>query len=252
MVSLFAIIKHIWKPHFSLKHWIDPQNHRWPYIHKLTSFSHLNPYNAEDTFVQSTRTQRFLKTWSPAMLVLSHEYPCARVLVIFQFLRHFVLAKLATSSIRVSHWIYPHNYFPSDGRVTCECPHSSLSVSALELLSCEPSTLRPMSRGITPYQSWDSALLHTYILQTRLRHRCWRPGSLARRRLLQANQWGMLVGKDYRYNYYYYHYYYYYFYYYYYYYYYFIIIIIIINIISIIIIIMIIIIWEKDGSLSYN
>ena len=39
----------------------------------------------------------------PSSPVLSDEYPCTRVSVIFQvFLHHFVLAKLATSSIRVN------------------------------------------------------------------------------------------------------------------------------------------------------
>ena len=67
----------------------------------------LNLAYAEATFVQSTRIQRFLITLScwylleSSHLVLSDEYPYARVSVIFQFFsHHFVLAKLATSSIR--------------------------------------------------------------------------------------------------------------------------------------------------------
>ena len=69
----------------------------------------INPSNAEATFVQSTRKQRFLKIiltlscWyslDSSLRVLSDEYPFARVSVIFQFFLHyFVLAKLATSSI---------------------------------------------------------------------------------------------------------------------------------------------------------
>ena len=40
--------------------------------------------------------------------VLSNDYPCARVSVIFQvFLHHFVLAKLATSSIRLNYYRIP-------------------------------------------------------------------------------------------------------------------------------------------------
>ena len=63
----------------------------------------VNPSNAEATFVQSTRMQRFLKTiltlscWyslDSSHLVLSDEYPYTRVSVIF------VLAKLATSSFQ--------------------------------------------------------------------------------------------------------------------------------------------------------
>ena len=76
-----------------------------------TSSIRVNPSNTESTFVQSTRTQRFWKTietlscWyslDSSCRALSDEYPYARVLYITQgFLHHFVLAKLATSSIRV-------------------------------------------------------------------------------------------------------------------------------------------------------
>ena len=65
-----------------------------------------NPSNADATFIQSTMILT-LSSWysldSPRR-VLSNEYPmpCARVPVIFLvFWHHFVLAKLATSSIRV-------------------------------------------------------------------------------------------------------------------------------------------------------
>ena len=78
----------------------------------LEIVDNLNPSNAKATFIQSTRMQRFLKTietlscWyslESSHWVLSDEYPFARVSVIFQFfLHHFVLAKLATSSIRVN------------------------------------------------------------------------------------------------------------------------------------------------------
>ena len=69
-----------------------------------------NPYNAEATFVQSTRTQRFLKIiqtlscWyslESSRGVLSDEYPVARVSVIFPgFSHNFVSPKSATSSVR--------------------------------------------------------------------------------------------------------------------------------------------------------
>ena len=72
----------------------------------------LNPSNAEATFFQSTKTQLFLKTietlscwytFESSCWVLSDEYPFARVLVILRgYLHLFVLAKLATSSIRVN------------------------------------------------------------------------------------------------------------------------------------------------------
>ena len=68
-----------------------------------------NPFSAEATFVQITRMQSFLKTifilscWyslESSREVLSDEYPCARVSVIFPgFLHHFVFAKLATKSM---------------------------------------------------------------------------------------------------------------------------------------------------------
>ena len=61
---------------------------------KLTTSSiRVNPSNDEATFVQSTRTQCVLKTistqscWSPldsSRVVLSDEYPYARISVIFQ------------------------------------------------------------------------------------------------------------------------------------------------------------------------
>ena len=53
----------------------------------------VNPSNAEATFVQSTRTQRFLKiiltlscwySFDSTCWVLSDDYPHSRVLVIFQ------------------------------------------------------------------------------------------------------------------------------------------------------------------------
>ena len=53
----------------------------------------LNPSNAKATFVQRTRTQRYMKNiltlscWyslDSSSLVLSDEYPCARISVIFQ------------------------------------------------------------------------------------------------------------------------------------------------------------------------
>ena len=70
----------------------------------------INPSNAKTTFDQSTRMQRFLKN----ILSLScwyslGEYPQT----LWQgfshfsaFLHHFVLAKLATSNIRVKHYRY--------------------------------------------------------------------------------------------------------------------------------------------------
>ena len=71
----------------------------------------INPPNAEATFVQSTRMQRFLTiiltlsccySFNSSQYVLPEEYPCARVLNILQLsLHHFVLAKLTTTSIRV-------------------------------------------------------------------------------------------------------------------------------------------------------
>ena len=73
--------------------------------------SHLIPSNAEATFIQSTRTQKFQKTiWTllcgysleSSCWALSYEYPFARFSVNFSgFLHHFVFAKLATSRIRV-------------------------------------------------------------------------------------------------------------------------------------------------------
>ena len=72
----------------------------------------LNPFNAEATFVQSTQTLKPLKTmptlscWyslESCHWVLSDEYPFARVSFFFHvFFHHFILAKLATSSIRVN------------------------------------------------------------------------------------------------------------------------------------------------------
>ena len=77
----------------------------------------LNPSNAEATFVQSTRTQRFLKIsqtlscWyslESSRRVLSDEYPFSRVWVIFPgFSHNFVSPKLATSSIGVKPYIFP-------------------------------------------------------------------------------------------------------------------------------------------------
>ena len=70
----------------------------------------INPCNAEATFIQSTMTQKKkLKIFKPCCVSIHWisltEYcemnTCTRVLIVFMFLHHFVLAKLATSSIRV-------------------------------------------------------------------------------------------------------------------------------------------------------
>ena len=88
---------------------------------QCTTLQHhtLNPYNAEATFIQSRRMQRFskiietLSSWyslnSPRG-VLSGEYPYAKVCHFSGFLHHFVLDKLATSSIRVNTLIYTFLY----------------------------------------------------------------------------------------------------------------------------------------------
>ena len=72
----------------------------------------VNPFAAEVTFVQCTKKQIILKiirtksygySYESSHWVLSDEYPFARVSVIFPvFLQNFVLAKSATSSIRVN------------------------------------------------------------------------------------------------------------------------------------------------------
>ena len=64
-----------------------------------------NPFNAEAAFVESTRTQRFLKTiytLSCWYWIALDENPHARVPVFFSdFLQNFVIAKVVTSNIRV-------------------------------------------------------------------------------------------------------------------------------------------------------
>ena len=80
-------------------------------VHVLPCDAMINPSNAKATFVQSATMQRLLLTiktlsywysFESSRWVLSNEYPFARVLVInVGFSHHFVLAKLATSSIRV-------------------------------------------------------------------------------------------------------------------------------------------------------
>ena len=74
----------------------------------LSNAAQINPSNAEATYVQSTRMQCFLNTiltlscWyslDSSRWVLSDEYPFARFFVLF--FHHFVLAKAATTSIRV-------------------------------------------------------------------------------------------------------------------------------------------------------
>ena len=70
----------------------------------------VNPSNAEATFVQSTRTQILLKTIKSlscrysldgSRRVLSDEYHMPGFSDFSGFLHHFVLVKLANSSIRV-------------------------------------------------------------------------------------------------------------------------------------------------------
>ena len=83
----------------------------------MESLSVLKPSNAAvATLVQSTKMQRFLKIiltlscWyslDSSYWVLLNEYPYARVWVIFSpFLHHFILANLATSSVRVNPFLY--------------------------------------------------------------------------------------------------------------------------------------------------
>ena len=70
---------------------------------------YINHSNAEATFIQRTKMQRFLKTiltlssWyslDSSHGVLSDEYPFSVILQLFS--HYFVLAKLATSSTRVN------------------------------------------------------------------------------------------------------------------------------------------------------
>ena len=70
----------------------------------------LNPSNAESTFVQSTRMQNLWKASKPCHVgihwIALHEYSQMSTYMpgfqsFFRFLHHFVLAKLANSSIRV-------------------------------------------------------------------------------------------------------------------------------------------------------
>ena len=79
------------------------------YLH-ITISKDFNHSNAEAAFVQRTMTQRFLKTiWTlscwyslnSSHWVLTDEYPCARIeLISLYILQHFVLTKLATTSIK--------------------------------------------------------------------------------------------------------------------------------------------------------
>ena len=91
----------------------------------------LNPSNAETTFLQSTRMQdswkniETLSSWysfESSRRVLSDEYPFARVSVISCFFCiFFVLAKLATSSIRVNPYISLLQ--PQPNPWVFRCPH---------------------------------------------------------------------------------------------------------------------------------
>ena len=66
----------------------------------LLAQKEINPSNAE-AFRKPSKPCHVGIHWKTHR-DLSNEYPCARVSIIFQgFLYHFVLAKLATTSIRV-------------------------------------------------------------------------------------------------------------------------------------------------------
>ena len=102
----------------------------------------LNPPNAEAAFVQSTMIQIFLKPmWTLSFWYsldsshwgLSDAYPYARGSVTFcRFLHHFVLAKLAISSIRVKRPVV---------RTICECAVYLIIVSHAVCVQCYPGTL---------------------------------------------------------------------------------------------------------------
>ena len=77
-----------------------------PDIKVPTSQSHhINPSNAEATFVQSTRTQNIMKiilnlsyrySFERPCCILSYEYPCARVSVIlFRFLASLCIGQIS-------------------------------------------------------------------------------------------------------------------------------------------------------------
>ena len=77
--------------------------------------SNMNPSNAKTTFTQSKRHKDFWKTVKPCYVgihwitrwVLSEEYPCARVSVLFPFfLHHLASGKLTTTSIRVNPFMH--------------------------------------------------------------------------------------------------------------------------------------------------
>ena len=101
--------KHIWM--FLLN--IELVFHLWKRsIERCLILHSFKTFNAEANFGQSTRMQDFRKPSKPccvgihwiALWVLSDEYPYAGVSVIFKdFLHHFALSKLATSSMRVKY-----------------------------------------------------------------------------------------------------------------------------------------------------
>ena len=71
---------------------------------KVTVKLIFSPSNAEATFVQSTRMQSFLKTiltlscWyslDSSQWVLSDEYPCVRVSIIFSFFASFCISQIS-------------------------------------------------------------------------------------------------------------------------------------------------------------
>ena len=96
----------------------------------------INPSNAKATYVQSTMTQRFLKNHlNPVMLVFIRKLSlstlrwipmCQGFSHFSGFLHHFVLAKVATSSIRVKELVNHEHFEGAHSSAQCQCITESL------------------------------------------------------------------------------------------------------------------------------
>ena len=106
----------------------------------------VNPSNAEATFVQSTRMQRFLKTIS-TLLCWHHWIALAEYSLMsthvsgFQsfsiFMHHFVLAILATTSIRVNLFEIkpPLVYMVVGGIFRCKKKNYSIKLLSMDVVN---------------------------------------------------------------------------------------------------------------------
>ena len=124
---------------------------------------YLHPNNRDAKFFYASKPCHVGMQWI-ALAKLSDEYPCARISVIFKvFWLHFLLTKLATSSISVSVGIFHQGALTSGVLAAASAARSSsFSMLRSKMAACFPS--RDSSSSVILSAAWWSSFRGTDTL----------------------------------------------------------------------------------------